>query len=147
VFPNPIMEELSDVLVITPTGAKVTVRTDHYAHGGGLAVELYCEDGEPYATVSINVPGVPLSADEFVFKTYSENEGLLEAMLDAGVVELAGRSVGLEPICRLRPTIDELVRERDRRDLKEQVTEDAMIRLGTLKASLPVPDWLKKPMQ
>lgn len=94
------MEELSAVLVTTPTGTTVSVRTDRYVHGG-LAVELYCEDGEPYATVSINVPGVPLPADEFVFKTYSENEGLLEAMLAAGVVELAGRDTDLGPVCRL----------------------------------------------
>lgn len=80
----------------------VSVHTDHYRHGGGLAVELICvEDGLSYAMVSINVEGARLADDEFVFKTYSENEGLLEDMLDAGIVELTGRSMDLGPICRL----------------------------------------------
>ena len=79
----------------------VTVRTDRYAYGGNLAVQLDCQDGEPYATLSVNTPGVPLAADEFVFKTYSENEGLLEAMHLAGVVVLTGRVTHLGPVCRL----------------------------------------------
>ena len=84
----------------------VFVSTDAYAHGG-LAVHLMDEsDGEPYATVSIYVRGVCLGEDQFVFKTYSENEGLLESMLKAGVVEETGVSVELsfgdpQPICRL----------------------------------------------
>lgn len=84
----------------------VFVSTDAYVHGG-LAVQLMDElDQEPYATVSIYVRGVCLDEDTFVFKTYSENEGLLESMLKAGVVEETGVSVELEfgeplPICRL----------------------------------------------
>ena len=58
-------------------------------------------DHEPWATVSVNVDGVSLPSDEFVFKTYSENEGLLEAMLAAGFVELTRKSAGVGPICRL----------------------------------------------
>ena len=59
-----------------------------------------------YATASINVVGVRLADDEFVFKTYSENDGLLEAMIAAGIVQKTGRSVevgmaGRQPICRL----------------------------------------------
>lgn len=74
---------------------------EQYAHGGRMAVQLYDEEGEDYATVSINVEGVPLMEDEFIFKTYSENEGLLEGMLGAGMVKLAGRACDLGPICRL----------------------------------------------
>ena len=84
----------------------VFVSTDFYTHGG-LAVQLMDKsDGELYATVSIYVRGVCLDEDCFVFKTYSENEGLLESMLKAGVVEETGLYVELEygepqPICRL----------------------------------------------
>lgn len=85
----------------------VTIRLERY-QGGGLAVQLMdpTEEGMDYATVSINL-GVPLQDDEFVFKTYSENEGLLEALVDARVVEMTGRFaevggfVGRQPICRL----------------------------------------------
>lgn len=80
----------------------VSVQTDQYVHGG-LAVQLVDEsDGMPFATVSIKVPDVTLKDDEFVFKTYSENEGLLEQLLAAGAVERTGRSVPIGPICRLR---------------------------------------------
>ena len=84
----------------------VFVSTDAYVHGG-LAVQLMdASDGEVYATVSIYVRGVCLAEDTFVFKTYAENEGLLESMLKAGIIEETGVSVELEfgepqPICRL----------------------------------------------
>jgi hypothetical protein len=96
------MEDHTRTIPIVHFGMPVTVsvRTDRYAYGGGLAVQLDCEDGEPYATLSVNAPGMPL-ADEFVFKTYSENEGLLEAMHLAGVVVLTGRATCLGPVCRL----------------------------------------------
>lgn len=85
----------------------LSVRAVVYAHGNGLAVQLIDEeDGEPYATVSLNLGGVALADDEFVFKTYSENDGLLDAMLAGGIVEKTGRVVevgfaGAQPICRL----------------------------------------------
>jgi hypothetical protein len=81
---------------------KVSVQTDRYTHGGGLAVQLIDEeDGLPYATVSVNVNGVPLEDGEFVFKTYSENEGLIEEMIRSGIVETTGRFAEIGPICRL----------------------------------------------
>ena len=53
---------------------RVFVSVDQYAQGG-IAVGLRdVVDGEPYATVSIHVHGVRLAADEFIFKTYSEND-------------------------------------------------------------------------
>src|SRR5437763_1944588 len=88
-------------LRVGPARRPVSVVTDEYTHGGGLAVHLVCEDGEPYATVSVNVEGVRLAADEFVFKTYSENEGLIQAMLAAGAVAITGRICSVGPICRL----------------------------------------------
>lgn len=84
---------------------KLSVLTDQYKFGGGLVVELIDETGEPYTRVSTNCE-VQLAHDEFVFKTYSENDGLLEAMVAAGIVETTGRFVevgmaGPQPICRL----------------------------------------------
>jgi hypothetical protein len=80
----------------------VSVHAQQYYRGNGLAVRLIDEsDGEDYAMVSVNIEGLTLKDDEFVFKTYSENEGLLEGLLAAGVVEQTGRSESLGPICRL----------------------------------------------
>lgn len=84
---------------------KLSVETDLYKFGGGQVVDLIDDFGEPYARVSVNC-GVPLADNEFVFKTYSENDGLIEAMLAAKIIETTGRSVevglaGPQPICRL----------------------------------------------
>jgi len=89
---------------ITHVGREVTVTlaTGRYAHGGRLAVLLTdASDGEDYATLSINKDGLDLADDEFLFKTYSENEGLLEELIRVGAVEHTGRMTDLGPICRL----------------------------------------------
>lgn len=98
------MKDLKPSFTLSHYGnvVRLSLRTGQYRYGGGLALQLLCEDREPYATVSVNVEGVPLAVDEFIFKTYSENEGLLEGMLDAGVVELTGRTAEIGPICRLK---------------------------------------------
>src|SRR4051794_14468853 len=52
------MDAKPRTVTLTHFGRQFTasVRTERYIHGGGLAVELFDEsDGEPYATVSVNV--------------------------------------------------------------------------------------------
>ena len=51
---------------------------------GNLAVQLNLDNGEPYATLSVNVEGIKLADNEFVAKTYSENEGLVEQFIEKG---------------------------------------------------------------
>jgi hypothetical protein len=58
------------------------------------------------ATLSVENPEVRLGAGEFVFKTTGGNEGLLEQLIDAGVIERVGFSVpvgmaGMQPVCRI----------------------------------------------
>jgi hypothetical protein len=116
---------------------RLQVRADTYAAGGGLAVLLIDEsDGMYFATASINVKGLNLSDDEFVFKTYSENEGLLEAMLAAGVIGLTGRSVDLGPICRLSAGAQAGEHDRAVDGPPPRTQAD----VG------PVPEWLRKEM-
>jgi hypothetical protein len=82
--------------------SRVVFRTGRYRHGGNLALQLVDADtGEEYATLSINKAGLDLAGDEFLFKTYSENEGLLKEMLRVGAVEFTGRQTDLGPVCRL----------------------------------------------
>lgn len=98
------MDDQHRTMTISHCGRHVTVsiHADRYTHGGGLAVQLIDEaDGMPYATVSVNFEGLTLKDDEFVFKTYSENEGLLEELLAADVIGLTGQSTELGPVCRL----------------------------------------------
>ncbi len=48
------------------------------------------EDGESVATATINVREEPLAEGEVIIKDYSENEGMLDALRDAGVVKPTG---------------------------------------------------------
>ncbi len=50
-------------------------------------------EGEPICTATVNVPTVALGVDEVIIKDYSENQGILDALLDAGIVETTGRYV------------------------------------------------------
>jgi hypothetical protein len=47
--------------------------------------------GEPFTTATVNLPGVQLADDEIILKDYSENEGMLRSLVDAGVVQDMGR--------------------------------------------------------
>jgi hypothetical protein len=78
------------------------LRFDKYCDNDRTAMELVAwEDdddkdvfeGEPISTCTVNIPEASLAVDEVIIKDYSENEGMLQTLLDAGVVELAGRSV------------------------------------------------------
>jgi hypothetical protein len=52
-----------------------------------LAIVLTsAEDGSPIAKATVNIPEVSLKKDEIIVKDYSENEGMLKALTDAGIV-------------------------------------------------------------
>lgn len=74
------------------------LRKEQYINDN-LAVELlYWEtDGGywgPYAKLSVNTD-LDLPTNEFVAKTYSENEGLVEQFIEAGYFEDTGRIKGM----------------------------------------------------
>ena len=76
----------------------------HHYVNNRVALELIdANDGEPVAMASINIPEIALASDEIIIKDYSENEGMLDCLLKAGVVELSGRYVQhgfcQSPIC------------------------------------------------
>lgn len=64
-----------------------SVKFTKYANSKRIAIKLYCEDGSPMATATINIPEQPLEEDEVIIKTYSENNGVLEALKDAGYIK------------------------------------------------------------
>lgn len=77
---------------------------------GATAINLVClggeDDGEPYATATINIPRVKLEKDELIVKNYSENEGILDALVEANIVEDTGGKVNVgyayANICKLK---------------------------------------------
>lgn len=53
------------------------------------AIELVChKTGEPIATATVNVPNISLKENEVIIKDYSENQGMFQALFNAGVVKL-----------------------------------------------------------
>lgn len=57
---------------------------------GRIAIQLITANGEPWARATVNLPAEPLGADEVFIKDYSENEGMLDVLVAAGVVEDTG---------------------------------------------------------
>lgn len=87
---------------------RVRVQVEKYECNGRMAVSLLLR-GESYWYISVNCPEVKIACDEFIFKTYSENEGLFEQLVSQGIVEPTGQHAGVQgyhcmnlPICRLR---------------------------------------------
>lgn len=44
------------------------------------------ETGHPYMTASVNMPDIYLSDDMICIKNYSENEGILDVLIDAQIL-------------------------------------------------------------
>jgi hypothetical protein len=61
--------------------------------------------GEYVATASVNMPHVPLAPNQVFIKDYSENEGMLKALEEAGIVRVSGvyvpTAIGSLPVCEL----------------------------------------------
>ncbi|HMA35898.1 MAG TPA: hypothetical protein VKY74_15650 [Chloroflexia bacterium] len=74
---------------------------------GRIALQLLTadEDAAPVATATVNVPEVPLAADEVLIKDYAENTGILAVLVQVGIVAPTGRVVPVgfvqAPVCRL----------------------------------------------
>ena len=59
---------------------------------GGLSLRLGDDEG-PIARATANVPGVSIAEDQVLIKDYSENEGVLQALSNAGLLSDTGRTV------------------------------------------------------
>ena len=88
------MEEVPNVTVVR-NGTRCRLLRGRYADRlRRVALRLVeAETGEPYCTATVNMPEVPLAEGEVLIKNYSENEGVLAALVAAGVVEDTGRRV------------------------------------------------------
>lgn len=80
-------------IAITAWGETLEVTPDFSRYSNGrLAVLLNCSEG-PYAKLTTNLPEEPLAEDEVFIKDWAENEYLVEALTDAGWIEMTGRKV------------------------------------------------------
>lgn len=62
---------------------------------GRLAIRAVNQDGEPIATLTVNIPEIELSEGQVIIKDWSENEGALVTLEAAGLVQkVAGVQAG-----------------------------------------------------
>lgn len=62
----------------------LTIKEEEYRNGR-IALSL-CQNGDEIMMATVNCPEIPLEEGEVLIKDYSENDGILEAMLSAGVI-------------------------------------------------------------
>lgn len=86
-----------------------TVEKRYYLNGR-VALYLVDEDG-PVATATVNLPDVNLGKNRVAIKDWSEQEGMLAALVAAGVVKPTGETIGSGfveiPVCELLPPFRE----------------------------------------
>lgn len=86
-------------------GFKCEIQIRKYQSGYKAITLIDQEDSMPVATATVNVEG--LTSDEVAIKDYSENKGMYDALLNAGVItpkhkELSTGYVNV-PVCFLTP--------------------------------------------
>jgi hypothetical protein len=66
----------------------VEIVISHYVYSDNKAksISLICEDGIPYAHATVNIEGYDYGENEVTIKNYSENEGILEVLIENGIV-------------------------------------------------------------
>jgi len=65
-------------------GFESTVEFATYSNGRTAIQLCDANDGQPIATATVNLPDEPMAEDEADIKNYSENSGILDALIDAG---------------------------------------------------------------
>ncbi len=58
-----------------------------YANGRKAIRLLDSDDGSLVAVATVNIPDAELGDDEVFIKDYSENEGVLDSLIDAGFID------------------------------------------------------------
>ena len=71
--------------VVKFLGEELTPVMNRYANGQN-AIQLVDSDGMPFMTASVAFD-INIADDEVIIKNYSENEGILEALIEAGVID------------------------------------------------------------
>jgi len=122
-------------ITVNVSGIDCVIQLGRYRDNGRLALILLEKETRDEMTVAtVNMPEIFLQSGEILLKNWSENQGILEALQEAGVVEPTGltyRSGFVEvPKCLVTVPIPEkfregqiLTREPERRKAKEQERE------------------------
>ena len=78
-------------------------QTSEYREDRSPVIDMFCEDGEPYARVTICVPGTPLERAEALVKMLDENALLRDPLLSCGIFTDTMRRVEGFEVWRFQP--------------------------------------------
>lgn len=85
---------MSIMKLITPYSEyNVSLSWGNYSNGRRALRLIDQEDGLPVMTVTVNVPDEELAENELIIKNYSENEGVLDFLLENDIVGPVKRTV------------------------------------------------------
>lgn len=59
---------------------------DRYVVNNRTCLRIWNKQGEPVATATVNIPEIQVADDEVLIKDYSENEGMLDALIQAEII-------------------------------------------------------------
>jgi len=87
-----------------------TYSLGEYSNGGTCIRIVDADDGMPVATASVWIPN--LRDDEVAIKDYSENEGILDALVEAKIIHPPHRVENGFPVVRIKRTnvLDSLIK-------------------------------------
>ena len=92
IIENYTFDELEGKQLVYINGYTCAVEIENYQVDNSVALVLVdIQDGQQYAIASIWTEG--LEKDEIAIKNYSENEGVLDALIDANIVDKPHRYI------------------------------------------------------
>jgi hypothetical protein len=89
-------------------GGEYRLKVGHRRYTNGQTkLQLFdMEDGFPYCTATIALEDVTLQEDEVAIKNYSENEGILQSLIKADIIEAPHTFIHSGyvkiPVCKLK---------------------------------------------
>ena len=86
-------------------GKSLRVQYSKYGNGQNAILLNYASNGQSYKVASVAIDQL-LQSDEVAIKNYSENEGILETLLEGGIIATPHRFVSSGfvqiPICKMK---------------------------------------------
>ena len=67
-------------------GETYILHISRYQSNNQTSLQLLTEEGLPFMTITKNIEHVILEEDEVIIKDYSENEGILQALIKENVI-------------------------------------------------------------
>lgn len=89
----------------TLLGTDVRIQVREYENGRPALIAFEDSTGEPFVNITVNVPEAPIPEGTAFIKTWSENHGILQELIDNGIVSSPMGEVALgyvsAPLCKV----------------------------------------------